>query len=364
MATRRAPGKKAGRTRTAPKRGRGSGKGAPPQRAADPTFLCVFGHTNMDYIIDLPNLPTKDASVQVIESRQHFGGVAGNIARLAATLGVPCSLVSYVGHNFPEDYQRALAGAGVDLRAFTRMSGYFTPTCWIMTDRDLNQFSIINPGPMKDLATFELRTDAIDRGRIVHLTTGNPAHYIKAGEYAKRHGKTVGIDPAQEIHYSYDGPTLDRLLKTATFLFSNRSESEIMMRLLGLSDLNGLASRVPILVTTLGKDGSEIRCQGATIRVPAVPPEKVVDPTGAGDGYRAGFYAALHRGYDLYEAGLFGAAVSSFVIEAVGPQGKVPSWPEAERRLRDLRLAPKSPARHRSPRWDGDPAAGKRTSER
>ncbi len=303
-------------------------------------FLAVFGHTNMDYLIDLPSLPGPDTSVEMIHGRQFFGGVAGDIARGAAKLGVPTALVSWVGENFPEDYVSALRRDGVDLSHFTRMHSYFTPTCWIMTDKEQNQFSIINQGPMRDLPSFEVPQQAIDSSEMIHITTGAPAYYVKVAAAAKRAHKQVGFDPAQEIHYSYGGTDhLATILAHTDRLFSNRSEAQRMLDILHLADLDALAQRVPLLVTTKGSKGSEIRHKGEVIEVPAFSPERFANPTGAGDAYRAGFYCGLRKGLDLSECGVLGAATASFVVEDHGPQSNLPTLEQVLDRIdRGMRL--------------------------
>lgn len=63
-----------------------------------------------------------------------------------------------------------------------------------------------------------------------------------------------------------------------------------------------------------------------------MPPGQVIDPTGAGDAYRAGFYAGLSRDMGLEECGRLGAAAASFAIEVAGPVGKLPTWDEVRER--------------------------------
>ncbi|MFP4546054.1 MAG: PfkB family carbohydrate kinase, partial [Methanomassiliicoccales archaeon] len=62
--------------------------------------------------------------------------------------------------------------------------------------------------------------------------------------------------------------------------------------------------------------------------VPAIPPERVVDPTGAGDAFRAGFYAGDYHGYGLRDSAVIGGSSASFAIEAKGGLSQVPGWEE------------------------------------
>ena len=82
-----------------------------------------------------------------------------------------------------------------------------------------------------------------------------------------------------------------------------------------------IAERGPVLITTLGKKGSIIATpDGKVIRIRPCRPKKVVDPTGAGDAYRAGFLAGFERGYNLKTCGQMGSVAAAYCIEQQGTQ--------------------------------------------
>ena len=81
-----------------------------------------------------------------------------------------------------------------------------------------------------------------------------------------------------------------------------------------------------LVVETVGAEGSRARVGDEVLTIPVVRADRVVDVTGAGDNYRAGFYTALYRGYDVPEALVLASAVSSFVVAEVGALTNVPSW--------------------------------------
>lgn len=78
-------------------------------------------------------------------------------------------------------------------------------------------------------------------------------------------------------------------------------------------------------VTTRGAEGSLLSIDGEEYPVPAVT-VTAVDPTGAGDGYRAGFLTAFQKGYAPLDCCRVGAVVSSFVVERAGTQTNLPDW--------------------------------------
>jgi sugar/nucleoside kinase (ribokinase family) len=145
---------------------------------------------------------------------------------------------------------------------------------------------------------------------------------------AKKLGKRIHFDPAQELRYVYTPEIFAELLAMSDMLFVNQHELKIAMKYLGIKKKEKMLAEVEILVITLGKDGSDIMTPSGNIHIPGIKPRKILDPTGAGDAYRAGFYAGLSRGMDLEACGTLGAAAASFAIGAEGPVGKLPGWDE------------------------------------
>lgn len=289
-------------------------------------FLGVYGHVNLDQIVTLERLPPPNTSIQIVRREQMFGGTGGNVARIAARLGVPTALASFVGEDFPRDYWKALQGEGVDLTDLRRMRGHGTPTAWIFSDRRGNQVAIVDQGPMKLGAKLTLLDHAVKTSQLVHIGTGRPEYYMKIAALASRLRKRIAFDPSQEIHYVYTARTFLNMLRRAEFFFGNEAEMRRALTFTRRKRSADLLDFVRVVVLTRGAKGSTILSADGKENVPAVPPRRVVDVTGAGDAYRAGFYAALMRGYDLYHCGLLGSAVASFVVERRGTQSNAPTW--------------------------------------
>lgn len=303
-------------------------------RTAGRNFLGVFGHTTMDHIMDVPRFPEPNTSIEVVRHRTYHGGTGANIAFNAAKLGVPVALASFVGDDFPDDFRESLTDAGVDLTDLREVAGYTTPACWIMTDPGQNQVAVMNQGPMRDAARFAVAAHAVDSAEWVHICTGRPEYYAKVVNRARRKGKMVSFDPGQELHYVYTPETFGAMLDKSDVFFANESESRRALHYLGLRKVEDLLDRVGTLVLTKGKRGSRILTRKEDLDIPAVRPERFEDPTGAGDGFRSGFYAALSRGLGMETAGMAGATAASFIIEAKGCQTNPPTWSQLIARLR------------------------------
>ncbi|MFW6041197.1 MAG: carbohydrate kinase family protein [Thermoplasmatota archaeon] len=296
-------------------------------------YLGVFGHTALDVILNVKNLPIPNSSVCVDNKVIRYGGTGANIAKCASELGVKTSLASFVGEDFPEDYHNFLKDSGVILKDLKKLEGYNTPTCWIITDEDENQMALMDQGPMTDMTDFELSTFTIDNSDIVHIGTGRPEYYKKVIDRALSLNKTIVFDPSQEISYVYDEETFRYFIERSQYFFCNKTELDLALKYLSLEHASSLLDYVEVVVVTRGKEGSSIYSQGEEVDIPVFKPKKVVDPTGAGDVYRGGFYAAHYRGYDLKECGIIGSVTASFALEKAGPQEGNFNWEDIRKRL-------------------------------
>ena len=303
-------------------------------------FLSVYGHVNLDIILDLPRFPEPNTSIEIIDSKRYFGGTGGNIARISAALGTPLYLVSFVGEDFPEEYMKALREEGVNVRFLKRVKGYHTPTCWIMSDREHNQIAIMDQGPMKDMDKFEPAIEPIRDSEIIHITTGRPAFYLKVAKIARKMGKKIVFDPAQELHYVYTPENFNAMLPYADIFFCNESEAKRALEFSQKEEIHELLDFVEVIIQTLGKRGSRIITQEMEHFIPGVEVKNPRDTTGAGDAYRGGFYAALYRGYSMEASCAAGSITASEVIKMAGGQTNIPRWEFVEKRLKDMGYTP------------------------
>ena len=141
----------------------------------------------------------------------------------------------------------------------------------------------------------------------------------------------VSFDPGQDLGM-YDTKKLCDVIKNTTILFGNHHEIERILDALEV-DLDGLRALGPkIIVKTCGDIGSEIYSNEEKIIIDAVKRD-AVDPTGAGDSYRAGFLSRFLNGESLEESAKFASSVSSFIVEHQGCQTNMPTFDEAFERM-------------------------------
>jgi sugar/nucleoside kinase (ribokinase family) len=302
-------------------------------------FLGVFGHVVVDNIFSVSELPKPNSSIATSGYEIVYGGTAGNIAMVASKLGVKTGLASFIGEGFPKGYERVLKKAGIDLHDLNVVEGYSTPQAWIFSDPNQNQMTFIDQGPMKDAADFDLLKHTIESSRIIHIGTGRPEYYQKVVDLASSLNKEISFDPAQELSYVYTPESFRNIIQKANYFFGNEGEIQTAMAYLNLKEERELLDFVDVLIATKGGRGSAIITQDARLFIPSIAPDSVKDATGAGDAYRAGFFAGLQRESDLKRCGLIGSATASFIVEEKGPQTNIPSWKQIEERIERLQDA-------------------------
>jgi sugar/nucleoside kinase (ribokinase family) len=269
---------------------------APVDRPRD---LLVSGHVIVDRFLSVKAFPTADRTVPVLTGRAELGGTATNIVRAASRLGVATGLVARVGDGFPDEYVDTLRRAGVDVRGLERIRGRPTPTCYIIEDRDGSQRTLIDQGVMSDSEGASVPTAWLEEYAWLHLTTADPAFQLRLQKAARARGLKVAADPAQEIHYRWDGRSFRELLRGSELLFGNRSEIAQALEFVGARRVDQLLEHVPLVVRTEGKDGASAFSRAGAVRVRAARPARVRTLVGAGDAFRGGFYAAWFAGQPL-----------------------------------------------------------------
>ncbi|WP_329314801.1 carbohydrate kinase family protein [Streptomyces sp. NBC_01278] len=277
-----------------------------PGRFTDQLIPDQLAHISLSFLVD------------DLEVRR--GGVAANIAYGLGQLGLTPLLVGSVGLDFGP-YEIWLKEQGVDTGAVRVSDTAQTARFVCITDQDSNQIAAFYAGAMSEAREIDLAAAAAqDRPDLVLVCANDPAAMLRHTRQATGLGIPFAADPSQQLA-RLTGEEASELVDGATWLFTNEYEAALLAERTGRTREDILAS-VGTWVTTLGERGVRIERSGESeLLVPAVPCGHVTDPTGAGDGFRAGFLAASAAGLPLLAAGRLGCAVAASVLDTVGPQG-------------------------------------------
>lgn len=249
--------------------------------------------------------------------RHSHGGTGANIAYNLALLGESSILLAAVGPD-AGDYLKKLAKLGVDT-THIHTSALPTATFSTLTDSDDNQVGGFYPGAMSDSATLSF-IPWKGQNVLAVISAHDPAAMRQQIEECNQHGIRYCYDVGQQVATLSKADLLAGLAK-AEILFANDYELGLISRKIGQAE-SAIAHLVPICVTTLGAQGCRIEGKkvGKPIQVSAVPKVKIVDPTGAGDAFRAGFLYGYIRNWSLAKCAKLGSVVASFAIEQHGTQ--------------------------------------------
>jgi adenosine kinase len=248
------------------------------------------------------------------------GGVASNIAFGMGVLGLSPILVGAVGADFA-DYRSWLERHGVDCGSVHVSQVAHTARFVCTTDDDLNQIASFYAGAMSEARNIELAPVADRAGGLdlVLISANDPAAMIRHSQECRARGYPFAADPSQQLA-RMEGRDMLSLISGADYLMTNDYERSLLETKAGLT-AEQVLDEVKIRVTTLGKDGVEITGHDIDrIHVPVARDVIPDDPTGVGDGFRAGFFTAISWGVGLERAAQVGSLVAALVLETVGPQ--------------------------------------------
>ena len=290
-------------------------------------YLAVLGHINIDMVYELERFPVKGQSINTGVVKELFGGTAGNIALHAAALGVRTAIGCYVGGDLKSDFRRRLLDSGIDCYDVIVVEDERTPRCHIFNTPDGEQTYVIEQGAMASSKPLPVWETCISTSEVVHVATGDPARYIEALK-----GRSYSFDPGQEISYRYTRQNFRKLLGGASIFFTNAVEMKMALKLSGAQNEKSLTSHCGTVIKNIGAKGTLVIEKDGTTAVPASRVKRYIDTIGAGDAFRAGFYAAREKGNGLIKSVEYGNAMASIAIEGAGGIGSLANFASLEKR--------------------------------
>jgi adenosine kinase len=288
--------------------------------------ILVSGSVAFDHIMVFPDrfvnhiLPEKvhalNVAFNITSLKTYFGGVAANIGYHLRLLGEEPLILASVGSDFGP-YAEWLEKNGIRRDGIRVFDDVRTPQGFVTTDLDDCQIWAFYEGAMA--RAHQVRVEDLDDTIDLAIVSSNGKRaMIEHARALKARGVPTYIDPSHGL------PVLERedlieLIDGAAGYFANDYEWSLTLQQTGASE-DEIAARCGAVVITRGAEGSEIRAGGETLRIPPVTPERIVDPTGCGDAYRAGFLCGVARGYGLDVAGRMGSLFGAWQVEVEGTQ--------------------------------------------
>ncbi len=256
------------------------------------------------------------------------GGSAANTIVGLASLG---GRAAFVGKIKADGLGRAFAhdirAAGVSFTTPPAAAGPSTGRCYIMVTPDGERTMNTYLGAAQDLHPGDIDADAIAASAVTYLEgyLWDPKHakdaFLKAAKIAHDAGRKVALTLSDAFCVDRWRDEFLHLMRSSTvdLIFANEAELHSLYQ---SSDFDAaiaaLRADIGVAVVTRSEKGCLVVGPEGTEAVPAFPVERVVDTTGAGDLFAAGFLSGLARGADDRTCGRLGAMAAAEVIQHIG----------------------------------------------
>jgi adenosine kinase len=250
-----------------------------------------------------------------------------------ASLGARAAFVGKVkddelGRVFAHD----IRAAGVAFATPPASAGPSTARCYVLVTPDGERTMNTYLGAAQDLHPKDIDPEAVAAAQVIYLEgyLWDPPHakeaFVKAAKIAHDAGRDVALTLSDAFCVDrYRAEFLD-LIRTGTvdLIFANERELHSLYQTADFDTaLGALRNDARLAVVTRSEKGCLVVTREETDAVPAIPVERVVDATGAGDLFAAGFLVGLSRGADYRTAARLGALSAAEVIQHLGARPEI-----------------------------------------
>jgi adenosine kinase len=200
----------------------------------------------------------------------------------------------------------------------------FTASFFCSTDVDSNQIASFYTGAMANAAELSFR-DAEDCTTAI-ISPNDPQAMLQYAEECRTLGIPYVWDPGQQCA-RMSGDELAGGLRGAAITICNDYEFELIRQKTGF-DVEAILDQTGALIVTRGEHGSTVQEGDREVSIPAVPPHRIVDPTGVGDAFRGGLLKGLAIGAPLEICCRLGSVAATYALEHLGGQSHAYTWEE------------------------------------
>ncbi|TAL60846.1 MAG: carbohydrate kinase family protein [Bacteroidetes bacterium] len=288
--------------------------------------IYISGSMAYDRIMDFPGklsdhiLPDKihilNVCFTVNGMVEKFGGTAGNIAYSLSLLNERAVIIATIGKDY-QIYFDWLGKNNIPTDGIKIINEEYTAGAYIITDKADNQITGFNPGSMKYPSGYKFKNSDSENS-IGLIGPGNLQDMIEYAKTCKDKGINYICDPGQSLT-QWEGKTLIEWIDGSMLLISNDYELEMIMKITNM-DKKRLKGLTKTIITTIGEKGSVISTSDFDVSIPAAKVHDVVDPTGAGDAFRAGLLKGIVIGRDIETAAKMGTVAAAYALEKYGTQ--------------------------------------------
>lgn len=286
--------------------------------------VLVAGSVSFDSIMNFPGLFADrimtdkihriSLSFLVTKLSKQFGGTATNISYTLKLLGIEPIILATAGKDFTP-LKSFLHKHKISTEFIKTYADVSTSTYYVITDKEDNQIGSFYVGAQKYASRLSIEP-FIGQVDLVVIAPTDPVVMKKYVQECRQYNLPYFYDPAFQIA-TFTPTELREGIEGAKILVGNDYEIALIEQKLGISH-EELVAMVPILITTLGSRGTIIETRTDSMHAKVAKAKAVIDPTGAGDAFRAGFISGYLRRYDLQTCGQMGSTAAVYTVEKYG----------------------------------------------
>ncbi|MGZ7048551.1 MAG: carbohydrate kinase family protein [Methanobacterium sp.] len=278
-----------------------------------PVDVVGLGACNIDFLQKVPRFAAPDDEVEIKSLLLSVGGSASNFTVGVSRLGVNTGILARIGNDhFGEVAIKEFKKEGVDTQRLLK-THLQTGKVFIAVEPrgERSMYTFIGANKKFKLQKEDIKY--IENSKIIHITQ----MYKDVVMEASKHANVLSFNPGP-ILSSFGVKKLEKIFEKTDILFLNKKEMEILT---GEEIYNGstllLDIGVKVVVVTCGKQGARLYTKKEMINSPSRKVE-VMDTTGAGDSFAAGFIAAYIKDKNLNECLDYANLVASQCVQKLG----------------------------------------------
>ena len=259
-------------------------------------------------------------SLQLTDLRSSFGGCGMNITYGLHKLLIPVIPLTAAGANYMDHYHQHLTEMGIDTSYIAVDTSL--PRCataLVISDNQGNQITGFHAGSSPSLLRkLPSEIAYIERCRLAILAPEEAPIMLRQARDLTELGIPIIFDPGQGIS-GFTKEELRELLQLSSVTIANSHEFEVLQHNSELS-ANEIMDMLDKLIITLGINGVDIYESGTEQHVDGVRDVKIVDPTGCGDAFRAGYIYGLMHDHNPETCARIGCVLAAINLENIDTQ--------------------------------------------
>ena len=272
------------------------------------------------------------------EKKMTSGGSAANTIQGVAKLGTESSYIGKVSNDeFGKFFETKLKEHGINPVLLSSETS--TGRAMALVSKDGERTFATYLGAAVELSADEISENMFNTYNYFHIEgymVYNHDLMLKSAQLAKSKGLKVSLDLASYNVVEDNLEFLKSYIKEyVDIIFANEEEAKAFTGKEPEEALNIISEYCEIAIVKVGSQGSYIK-KGNNIHKIGIIDAKMVDTTGAGDLYAAGFLYGLANDFDLEKSGNIGSILSGKVIEVIGAQMNDETWSEIKSRIESL----------------------------